>query len=191
MFKKIILAAGLLTTFAGLTITTATQAETVSTVKELETTNLSALSQSLNSLTATMNQTVTNVAEQKVKKVQTHSSKVLTNSEKIVNTANKYLGVPYVWGGTTPTGFDCSGLTSYVYREALGKEIGRTTYDQIASGKSISADQAKVGDILVFFGGSHVGVYIGNGQFIHAPQSGEIVQVTSLSIMQADFALEF
>ncbi|MGX6990258.1 C40 family peptidase [Pseudolactococcus reticulitermitis] len=116
---------------------------------------------------------------------------VKTREEKLVATANRYQGVPYVYGGTTPDGFDCSGFTSYVYREALGQEIGRMTWNQMAVGQQISVDDAKVGDLLVFFGGNHVGIYLGNGQFIHAPQPGDIVSVSSLATMPADFALRF
>ncbi|GHU41004.1 hydrolase [Bacilli bacterium] len=116
---------------------------------------------------------------------------VKTREEKLVVTANRYQGVPYIYGGTTPDGFDCSGFTSYVYREALGQEIGRTTWNQMAAGQKISVDDAKVGDVLVFFGGNHVGIYLGNGQFIHAPQPGDVVSVSSLAIMPADFALRF
>ena len=114
---------------------------------------------------------------------------VKTREEKIIETANRYQGVPYVYGGTTPDGFDCSGFTSYVYREALGQEIGRTTWAQMATGQQISATDAQVGDVLVFFGGNHVGIYLGNGQFIHAPQPGDVVSVSSLATMPADFAL--
>ncbi len=114
---------------------------------------------------------------------------VKTREEKIIETANRYQGVPYIYGGTTPDGFDCSGFTSYVYREALGQEIGRTTWDQMATGQQISAADAQVGDVLVFFGGNHVGIYLGNGQFIHAPQPGDVVSVSSLATMPADFAL--
>ena len=114
---------------------------------------------------------------------------VKTREEKIIETANRYQGVPYVYGGTTPDGFDCSGFTSYVYREAWGQVIGRTTWAQMATGQQISATDAQVGDVLVFFGGNHVGIYLGNGQFIHAPQPGDVVSVSSLATMPADFAL--
>ena len=107
----------------------------------------------------------------------------------MIETANRYQGVPYDYGGTTPDGFDCSGFTSYVYREALGQEIGRTTWAQMSAGQQVSVEEAKVGDVLVFFGGNHVGIYLGNGQFIHAPQPGDVVSVSSLSTMPADFAL--
>lgn len=89
------------------------------------------------------------------------------------------LGKPYVYGATGPSTFDCSGLTSYVYRNALGIEIGRTTYDQINSGVEVSQSELKVGD-LVFPHPGHVGIYIGNGQMIHAPQTGDVVKISSV-----------
>jgi cell wall-associated NlpC family hydrolase len=106
-----------------------------------------------------------------------------------VGIAMKYLGVPYVWGGTTPAGFDCSGLMQYVYRE-LGIDIPRVSQDQYYAGEHIAADRLdllKPGD-LIFFGRNgdpdrvhHVGMYVGGDSFIHAPYSGTDVQVSSLS----------
>jgi cell wall-associated NlpC family hydrolase len=96
-------------------------------------------------------------------------------SEQIILTANKYLGVPYVWGGSTPNGFDCSGYTQYVFN-AHHISIPRTTDTQYAVGTYVEQSQLKPGD-LVFFantyreGISHVGIYLGDGQFIHASSS--------------------
>lgn len=102
------------------------------------------------------------------------------SSSSLVNIAFKYLGTPYIWGGTSPSGFDCSGFVQYVYREA-GINISRTTYTQISEGYAVSDLQP--GD-LVFFGSYsspyHVGMYIGNGQYIHAPTEGDVVKVASL-----------
>ena len=89
------------------------------------------------------------------------------------------LGKPYVYGATGPSTFDCSGLTSYVYRNALGIEIGRTTYEQINSGVEVSQSELKPGD-LVFPHPGHVAIYIGNGQMIHAPQTGDVVKISSV-----------
>lgn len=99
--------------------------------------------------------------------------------DQIVATAMKYLGVPYVWGGTTPYGFDCSGLVQYVYAEN-GISISRTTYTQQAEATPVSFDDLQPGD-LVFWGYSayHVGIYIGNGQYIHAPAPGQSVCIQS------------
>ena len=96
---------------------------------------------------------------------------------KIVNNALQYLGVPYVWGGNTPAGFDCSGLVQYVYAQ-LGISLPRTSYEQQAVATPISLVALQPGD-LVFWGASayHVGIYIGNGQFIHAPAPGQNVKI--------------
>lgn len=89
------------------------------------------------------------------------------------------LGKSYVYGANGPSTFDCSGLTSYVYRNALGIEIGRTTYEQINSGVEVSQSELKPGD-LVFPHPGHVAIYIGNGQMIHAPQTGDVVKISSV-----------
>lgn len=93
---------------------------------------------------------------------------------KILSTAKKYIGVPYKWGGTTPRGFDCSGYVQYVFN-AHGIELPRTSSEQYYEGKKVSKANLQAGD-LVFFntsgrGVSHVGIYMGNGQFIHASTS--------------------
>lgn len=98
------------------------------------------------------------------------------NAQGVLNEAYKYLGTPYVWGATGPSTFDCSGFTSYVYRHAAGMEISRTTYTQINVGQPVSQDQLQPGD-LVFPNAGHVGIYVGNGQMIHAPQTGDVVKV--------------
>ena len=109
---------------------------------------------------------------------------------EVVGIGLQYVGVPYVWGGSTPErGFDCSGLTQYVYAKA-GIVIPRTSRSQFAAGTYIARDRLDLlhaGD-LVFFGVGgdanqvhHVGIYIGGGSFLHAPQTGENVQVASLT----------
>lgn len=104
-----------------------------------------------------------------------------SQGEQIVATAMKYLGVPYVWGGTTPYGFDCSGLVQYVYAEN-GISISRTTYTQQAEATPVALSDLQPGD-LVFWGYSayHVGIYIGDGQYIHAPAPGQCVRIQSYS----------
>lgn len=97
----------------------------------------------------------------------------------LISYAYKFLGTPYVWGGTTPSGFDCSGFTQYVFRQ-FGYSIGRTTYDQIYAGKSVSRSEMKPGD-LVFTHAGHVGIYLGNNQFIHAPQTGDVLKVSTVN----------
>ena len=106
------------------------------------------------------------------------------SSSSIVSVAQNYLGVPYVWGGTSPSGFDCSGFTQYVFRQC-GYSINRTADAQYSNGSYVSYDSLQAGD-LVFFantysasGITHVGIYIGGGQFIHAANGG--VKISSLS----------
>ncbi len=108
---------------------------------------------------------------------------IVSLNEKIVNTAMQYLGVPYVWGGTTPDGFDCSGLVQYVYK-VNEMTISRTTYTQVNEGNYVPKNELEQGD-LVFFGQAssphHVGIYIGDNKFIHAPQSGDVVKISNIS----------
>lgn len=102
--------------------------------------------------------------------------------QKIVNEASKYLGVPYVWGGEDPSGFDCSGLVQYVLRE-LGIDISRVTQTQCKEGVPVARGDLAPGD-LVFFESNgdvhHVGIYIGNGQMLHAPHTGDVVRITDM-----------
>lgn len=101
----------------------------------------------------------------------------------IVNYAKQFIGVPYVWGGSSPSGFDCSGLTSYVYRQ-FGINIPRVADDQMHSGTYVPRSQLQPGD-LVFFGSDgyayHVGIYVGNDSYLHAPQQGESVKISTMT----------
>ncbi|MDY0340017.1 MAG: NlpC/P60 family protein [Coriobacteriia bacterium] len=111
------------------------------------------------------------------------------SSGSVVDIAFQYVGVPYVWGGSTPAGFDCSGLVQYVYRQ-VGVSLPRTSQSQFHAGQHISADRVDLlqpGD-LVFFGTNgdpnrvhHVGMYVGGGDYIHAPYTGAYVRVNSLT----------
>ena len=98
-------------------------------------------------------------------------------AQKIVDAAFSQMGVPYVWGGTSPgRGLDCSGLVQYCYRQA-GISIGRTTWDQGPGGTTVTSP--KPGDIVYY--GSHVGIYIGDGKMVHAPQPGEVVKISNVN----------
>ena len=102
----------------------------------------------------------------------------------VLDYAAKFLGVPYVYGGSTPSGFDCSGFTSYVYKNTVCS-IERVAQAQFDTTTRVSRDELLPGD-LVFFGSSaysisHVGIYVGDGQFIHAPHTGDVVKYDSLS----------
>lgn len=138
------------------------------------------------------NQTKPNTPAEKPNKPAEKPSVPSGNYGSVAEAAKAYLGVPYVWGGTTPAGFDCSGLTSYVYRQVTGKDIGRVTTAQENAGTRIPLSQAQAGD-LVFFGPAgatyHVGIYLGDGTFIHAPQPGESVKITPIQYYTPDFAV--
>jgi cell wall-associated NlpC family hydrolase len=98
----------------------------------------------------------------------------------VVGIAMRYLGVPYVWGGSTPSGFDCSGLVMYVFAQ-IGVSLPHSSYSQYGMGASVSMSQLQPGDLVFFAGASHVGIYIGGGQFIHAPHTGDHVKISSLT----------
>jgi len=98
----------------------------------------------------------------------------------IVATAQFYLGVPYVWGGSTPAGFDCSGFVQYVYAQN-GIAIPRTSYSMMSYGQYVGWSDLQPGDIVVTNGGGHVGIYVGGGQMIHAPQAGDVVSYGAAS----------
>jgi cell wall-associated NlpC family hydrolase len=102
------------------------------------------------------------------------------SASELIAYAKQFLGTPYVWGGTTPNGFDCSGFTSYVFRNAAGINLPRVSRDQQDVGTRISPSQVQPGD-LVFRGNPayHVGIYIGGGQYIHAPQTGDVVKISA------------
>lgn len=101
--------------------------------------------------------------------------------EEVVEYATQFLGVPYVWGGTSPKGFDCSGLIQYCYSKCLNISLPRTTYEQRHSGYRVSLQNAKPGDIVLMYGYEHVGLVAANNgdgtiTYIHAPHSGDVVK---------------
>jgi cell wall-associated NlpC family hydrolase len=101
----------------------------------------------------------------------------------LIRQAEKFLGTPYKWGGADPKGFDCSGFVQYLYGKQ-GIKLGRTTYQQINEGKPVKQNQLRPGDIVFFSKDGdvhHEGLYIGNNQFMHAPHTGDVVKISSLS----------
>jgi len=106
-----------------------------------------------------------------------------TRAASAVSYAYKAIGSPYVWGATGPSAFDCSGLTQAAYR-AAGVALPRTTYAQIAAGERVPRSGLRPGDLVFFYSGiSHVGIYVGNGQMIHAPNPNAPVRLAPIDQM--------
>ena len=103
-----------------------------------------------------------------------------SSHSSVVSIALQYLGVPYVWGGASPSGFDCSGLTMYAYAK-VGVYLPHNAAMQYGMGTPVSRSQLAPGDLVFFNGLSHVGMYIGGGRFVHAPHTGDVVKISSLS----------
>lgn len=110
----------------------------------------------------------------------------------LLSEVTSHLGTPYVWGGADPiTGFDCSGLMQYSLREAMGVEIPRTTYFQWRLGETVQFDELQPGDLLFFNNDGdihHVAMYLGDGYYIHAPHTGDVVRVTAMEDNMPSFA---
>lgn len=111
-----------------------------------------------------------------------------TTGEKLATYARSYVGYPYVYGGSSPSGFDCSGFVQYVCKQ-FGFSVNRTATAQLANGKKVSRSELKPGD-LVFFGygstATHVGIYVGENKFVHAQNSSTGVVITDLSVSYYD-----
>jgi hypothetical protein len=102
----------------------------------------------------------------------------MTTGKLAARYALRFQGTPYVWGGSTPAGFDCSGFVRYVYQH-FGFDLPHSTYADWDLGRHIARSDLRPGDI-VFFGLGHVGLWLGNGRFIHAPHTGTVVSIESI-----------
>ena len=156
-------------------------AESVSTTNDTQTASASSSSEST--------QTVTTAATSSASTTQT--AVPASNYGSVTAYAQSFIGVPYVWGGSTPAGFDCSGLVQYVYAQ-FGKSLPRATTGQEYAGTQISVEEAQPGDL--YFWGSrgstyHVAIALGGGSFVHAPQPGENVKIGSVSSFRPSFAV--
>jgi cell wall-associated NlpC family hydrolase len=98
----------------------------------------------------------------------------------VVGIAMQYLGIPYVYGGSSPSGFDCSGFVMYVYAQ-VGVSLPHNAAMQYGHGTPVDRSQLQAGDLVFFNGLGHNGIYIGGGQFIHSPHTGDVVKISSLS----------
>ena len=104
----------------------------------------------------------------------------LAFGRRVVGYAKRFIGVPYVWGGTSPHGFDCSGFVRYVYAH-FGVSLPHSSYAQFGDGRRVGRSSLHPGDLVFFDGLGHVGLYIGNGRFIHAPHTGTRVRIETLA----------
>lgn len=114
--------------------------------------------------------------------VDIHSTRSTPTSSRtaLVTYATRFVGTPYRWGGASPGGFDCSGLTSYVYGK-FGVRMAHYTGAQYAAYRKVARNRLQPGDLVFFNGLGHTGMYIGRGRFIHATHSGDYVRISKLS----------
>lgn len=126
-------------------------------------------------------------AARKIQAVRISNIDRTQGSQELMLHSLGLIGTPYKWGGShTSTGFDCSGMIQFVYKNALGVNLPRTARDMAAASRKIPDSRLKAGDLVFFNTGgahrySHVGLYIGNGEFIHAPSSGKTIKTEKLS----------
>lgn len=185
---------------ASVATTVPVQTNTAATTKQVST----ASTQSNTTYTApAQNNTVAKPAQQQAQPTQQASSQAATTqtakpqastqsnsstAQTVVSAAQSQIGKPYVWGATGPNAYDCSGLVQYAYSQA-GKNVGRTTYQQAGAGQHISVSQAQAGDILMW-GDYHDAIYVGNNQYVHAPQPGQnVTQASISSYFMPDYAI--
>jgi cell wall-associated NlpC family hydrolase len=102
-----------------------------------------------------------------------------SKASQVISIAMQYLGVPYLWGGMSPSGFDCSGLVAYAYAQ-IGVSLPHHAASQFNYGVPVSQADLQPADLVFFNGLGHMGMYIGGGQFIHAPHTGDVVKISSL-----------
>ena len=126
------------------------------------------------------------ISAEYVKEVDASAASQSGKGQEIANYALQFVGYPYVYGGSSPKGFDCSGLTYYVYAQ-FGYSINRTASNQLSNGYAVEKSQLQPGDLVMFRQNgstkpaSHVGIYIGNGQYVHASTPGVGVIISDLN----------
>ena len=116
-----------------------------------------------------------------------HASRAQKLARKVVAYARRQVGVPYSWGGTSPAGFDCSGLVYAAYR-SIGRAIPRSSWDQLRVGLPVGFARLRPGDLLFTEGGGHVQLVVSRKAAISAPQTGERVRYVPLAQLRPEFA---
>ena len=163
-------------------------AQANTTVKTQQAATYSAPAQSTTATKPAQHQTQQASSQAAQPAKQQASTQSSSTAQTVVNAAKSQIGKPYVWGATGPNAYDCSGLVQYAYSQA-GKNIGRTTYQQAGAGQHVSVSQAQAGDILMW-GDYHDAIYVGNNQYVHAPQPGQnVTQATISSYFMPDYAI--
>lgn len=178
---------------AELEVKKATEDQAKQAAQEAQRQAQEAAQQAANAKTAQEAEQAANAATDAVNKVSgsTQQAPSASNYANVIDYAKSFIGVPYVWGGTTPAGFDCSGFVQYVYA-AFGKSLPRVTTSQENAGTVIPVSQAQPGDLL-FWGPKgatyHVAISLGGSSYIHAPQPGESVKIGSTAYYTPSFAV--
>ncbi|MBP2057300.1 cell wall-associated NlpC family hydrolase [Lactobacillus colini] len=170
------------------TVNNSTVSSTTSQNKQQSNTSTNAASTSTTTTVTSQTTTTTSTSKQTVSQAPSASS---VDVSSITSYALSFLGTPYVYGGTSPAGFDCSGFVQYVFNK-FGKNIGRTTYQQEYAGTKIDISQAQPGDL--YFWGSygsayHVAIALGGGQYVMAPAPGQTVRTGSIQYYTPSFAV--
>ena len=167
---------------------TAATTKQVSTASTQSNTTYTAPAQNNTAAKPAQQQASSQAATTQTAKPQASTQSNSSTAQTVVSAAQSQIGKPYVWGATGPNAYDCSGLVQYAYSQA-GKNVGRTTYQQAGAGQHISVSQAQAGDILML-GDYHDAIYVGNNQYVHAPQPGQnVTQASISSYFMPDYAI--
>lgn len=112
--------------------------------------------------------------------IASRSGDAVRKGEEVIEYAKRFIGVPYRYGGNGPNAFDCSGYTKYVFSH-FGIDLPRTARGQMSAGRAVTKSELEPGDLVIFRGGGHVGIYVGNNKYIHAPETGRKVSIDEMN----------